>query len=159
MIISTAIPEESLFSLPLCPNWWYYPDMATVFEKIINGEIPSVKLWEDAECIAILDISPVNKGHALVISKRCYPTFTDAPLETVCHMMEIARKIDRKQREVLGASGTNIMINNSPASGQEVPHLHIHVIPRYDGDGKTPAFQKDSYRDGEAAAFGEKLHL
>ena len=133
--------------------------MATVFEKIIAGEIPSVKLWEDSECIAILDISPVNKGHALVISKKCYPTFTDAPLETLSHMMAIARRIDAKQREVLGADGTNIMINNSPASGQEVPHLHIHVIPRYSGDGKTPVFSKEAYSGDEAKVYGEKLHL
>lgn len=133
--------------------------MATVFEKIIAGEIPSVKLWEDSECVAILDINPVNKGHALVISKKCYPTFTDAPLETLSHMMDIARQIDAKQREVLKADGTNIMINNSPASGQEVPHLHIHVIPRYAGDGKTPVFNKEAYSDNEAAEYGEKLHL
>ena len=109
--------------------------------------------------IAILDISPVNKGHALVISKKCYPTFTDAPLETLSHMMAIARRIDAKQREVLGADGTNIMINNSPASGQEVPHLHIHVIPRYSGDGKTPVFSKEAYSGNEAEEYGEKLHL
>ena len=133
--------------------------MATVFEMIINGEIPSVKLYEDDQCIVILDINPVAKGHALVISRKPYPTFTDVPAETLHHMMDVARKVDQKQREVLKAEGTNIMINNSPASGQEVPHLHIHVIPRYDGDGKTPVFQKDSYKDGEAAAFGEKLHL
>ena len=133
--------------------------MATVFEMIIAGEIPSVKLWEDSECIAILDINPVNKGHALVISKKCYPTFTDAPLETLSHMMAIAGRIDAKQREVLGADGTNIMINNSPASGQEVPHLHIHVIPRFPGDGKTPAFPKEKYADGEIAKYGDLLRL
>ncbi len=133
--------------------------MATVFEMIINGEIPSVRLYEDDECIVILDINPVQKGHALVISRKCYPTFTDVPMETLSHMMEIARKVDAKQREVLHAEGTNIMINNSPASGQEVPHLHIHVIPRFAGDGKTPVLSKGRYEDGEAEKYGEKLHL
>ena len=133
--------------------------MATIFEMIINGDIPSTKLYEDDLCIAILDINPVNKGHALVISRKCYPTFTDVPMETLSHMMEIARRIDQKQREALGADGTNIMINNSPASGQEVPHLHIHVIPRYSGDGKTPVFSKEAYSGDEAKEYGEKLHL
>ncbi len=133
--------------------------MATIFEMIINGDIPSTKLYEDDLCIAILDINPVNKGHALVISKECYPTFTDAPLETLSHMMDIARRIDQKQREVLDADGTNIMINNSPASGQEVPHLHIHVIPRKEGDGKTPVMAKCRYEDGEAAKYGEMLKI
>lgn len=133
--------------------------MATIFEMIINGDIPSTKLYEDDLCIAILDINPVNKGHALVISKECYPTFTDAPLKTLSHMMDIARRIDQKQREVLDADGTNIMINNSPASGQEVPHLHIHVIPRKEGDGKTPVMAKCRYEDGEAAKYGEMLKI
>ena len=133
--------------------------MATIFEMIINGDIPSTKLYEDDLCIAILDINPVNKGHALVISKECYPTFTDAPMDTLSHMMEIARRIDQKQRDVLKADGTNIMINNSPASGQEVPHLHIHVIPRKEGDGKTPVMQKCRYEDGEAAKYGEMLKI
>lgn len=133
--------------------------MATIFEMIINGDIPSTKLYEDDLCIAILDINPVNKGHALVISKECYPTFTDAPIGTLSHMMEIARRIDQKQREVLKADGTNIMINNSPASGQEVPHLHIHVIPRKEGDGKTPVMPKGKYEGGEAAEYGELLKL
>ncbi len=133
--------------------------MATIFEMIINGDIPSTKLYEDDLCIAILDINPVNKGHALVISRKCYPTFTDVPMETLSHMMEIARRIDQKQREALGADGTNIMINNSPASGQEVPHLHIHVIPRKAGDGKTPVMAKGSYDEGEAAKYGELLKL
>ena len=133
--------------------------MATIFEMIINGDIPSTKLYEDDLCIAILDINPVNKGHALVISRKCYPTFTDVPMETLSHMMEIARKVDMKQREALHAEGTNIMINNSPASGQEVPHLHIHVIPRVSGDGRTPVLKKTSYEDGEIAAYGEKLRI
>ncbi len=133
--------------------------MATVFEMIISGDIPSTKLYEDDQCIAILDISPVAKGHALVISRQPYATFTEVPLETLSHMMDIARRIDMKQREVLKAEGTNIMINNSPASGQEVPHLHIHVIPRVSGDGRTPVLKKTSYEDGEIAAYGEKLRI
>lgn len=133
--------------------------MATVFEMIINGEIPSVKLYEDDQCIVILDINPVAKGHALVISRKPYPTFTDVPAETLHHMMDVARKVDQKQREVLKAEGTNIMINNSPASGQEVPHLHIHVIPRISGDGKTPKLDKTQYGEGEAAKYGDMLRF
>ena len=104
--------------------------MATVFEMIRDGEIPSVKIYEDDLCFVILDLSPVNKGHALVISKVAAPTFTEVEDSTLHHMVNIAKKVDAKMREKLGAEGTNIMINNGPASGQEVPHLHIHVIPR-----------------------------
>ena len=107
----------------------------TVFEMIINGDIPSTKIYEDDVCIAILDIAPRAKGHTLVISKQVYPTIADAPTETLAHMMDIVKKVDVKMREALSADGTNVIINNSPASGQEVPHLHIHVIPRKAGDG------------------------
>lgn len=133
--------------------------MSTIFEMIRDGEIPSTKLYEDDKCFVILDINPVAKGHSLVISKKPYPTFTDVDKPTLDHMMEIARKLDAKMRQSLGAEGTNIMINNSPASGQEVPHLHIHVIPRKSGDGKTPVFKKDKYEDGELAEYGEILRI
>ena len=133
--------------------------MKTVFEMIRDGEIPSVKLYEDDVCFVILDINPISKGHSLVISKEVYPCFTDAPLSTLEHMMEVASRVDAKLRSALNAEGTNILINNGPAAGQEVPHLHIHVIPRYSGDGKNFIPSKDSYKDGEMAEFGARLCL
>ena len=134
--------------------------MATIFEKIRDGEIPSVKLYSDDQCFVILDIAPISKGHALVISNEPADTFTKIGKDTLDHMMGVARMLDDKMRSELGAEGTNIMINNSPASGQEVPHLHIHVIPRFSGDGKTPHFaKKDSYADGEIKSYGEKLKI
>ena len=87
--------------------------MKTVFEMIRDGEIPSVKLYEDDVCFVILDINPISKGHSLVISKEVYPCFTDAPLSSLEHMMEVASRVDAKLRSALGAEGTNILINNS----------------------------------------------
>ena len=133
--------------------------MKTVFEMIIDGDIPSVNLYEDDVCLVILDINPIQKGHALVISKKPYPRFTESPCQELSHMMEVAKKVDLKMREALKAEGTNIMINNDPASGQEVPHLHIHVIPRYKDDGKGFILNKDKYSEGEINQFGEKLCL
>ena len=134
--------------------------MATVFEMIRDGEIPSVKIYEDDLCFVILDLAPVNKGHALVISKVPAPTFTDVQDATLHHMINIAKKVDTKMREKLGADGTNIMINNGPASGQEVPHLHIHVIPRYFDDHKTFVFpSKEKYDEGEMQKYGDLLKI
>ncbi len=134
--------------------------MATVFELIRDNQIPSVKIYEDDLCFVILDLSPVNKGHALVISKEAKPTFDSVDDKTLYHMIDVAKKVDRKMRDTLGADGTNIMINNGPASGQEVPHLHIHVIPRFDGDGKTFVFpSKEKYEEGEMEKYGELLKL
>ena len=131
----------------------------TVFERIIDGEIPSVKIHEDDLCIVILDIAPVEKGHSLVIAKKPYPTFTECPESTLSHMMEVAKQVDRKLRSELHCDGTNILINNGKASGQEVPHLHIHVIPRYEGDGQKFGFSKQQYAEGEQARLGSRLEF
>lgn len=133
--------------------------MATVFEMIIAGDIPSTKLYEDDICLAILDIAPKAKGHTLVISKKVYETVSDAPADTIAHMFEIVKRIDARMRKELGADGTNVFINNSPASGQEVPHLHIHVIPRHDGDGLSFFPPSEKYGEGEMQEYGRRLSI
>lgn len=133
--------------------------METIFTKIINGTIPSTKLHADDLCVVILDIFPVNKGHALVISREPYPTVGDCPEHILGHMMGVVQRLDHSMRTVLGAEATNIIINNGPAAGQEVPHLHIHVIPRFSEDGKHIAASKERYSDGEIEEYGKKLSL
>lgn len=133
--------------------------METLFTKICKGEIPSVKLYEDDVCFVILDINPVLKGHSLVISKKPYPSMADCPDDVLGHLMKVAKIIDAKQREALGSQGSNIIINNDPASGQEVPHIHVHVIPRFDGDGRKYFALHDKYDDGEMAQYGERLRI
>jgi len=133
--------------------------MKTIFTRIREGEIPSVKLHEDALCTVILDINPVHKGHLLVISREPYPTFSECPLPTLNHLMDIAQQADKKVRSVLGCEGTNLIINNGAASGQEVPHLHIHIIPRYTNDGQKFGFTKETYAEGEQARYGKQLEF
>ena len=131
--------------------------MSTIFEMIIDGKIPSTKLYEDDICLVILDINPVNKGHALVINKKPYPTFVECPSDELSHMMDIAKKIDKIQRQKLNCEGTNLVINNSKAANQEIPHLHIHIIPRFDKDGKNISVRHEKYIDDEITQFGELL--
>ncbi|MHC1693219.1 MAG: HIT family protein [Sphaerochaetaceae bacterium] len=133
--------------------------METIFSKIIAGSIPSTRLYEDGICIAILDIAPVIKGHALIITREPYATIAECPEAILGHLMGVAKRLDGRMREVLGAEATNIIINNGPAAGQEVPHLHIHVIPRYAKDNKRFFPPKDQYSPGEMAALGVKLHM
>lgn len=133
--------------------------METIFTKIEQGIIPSVKIYEDEICFVILDINPICKGHSLVISRKVYPNVGTCPDEILTHMILVAKKVESRQREVLSCDGSNILINNDPASGQEVPHLHIHVIPRFENDGKKILAQHDAYADGEMAAFGDKLRI
>ena len=133
--------------------------METIFTKIRQGVIPSTKIYEDDICFVILDINPVKKGHALVIASEPYPNMAACPDDVLSHMISVAKKIDARQRAVLGNDGSNIIINNDPASGQEVPHIHIHVIPRFTGDGRKHFQDHDSYADGEMAEIGARLKL
>lgn len=131
----------------------------TLFTKIRDGKIPSVKLYEDDDCFVIMDINPVVKGHCLVIAAKPYKNIGECPQEVLDHMMKTAKRMDAKLRDVLHCDGTNILINNDPASGQEVPHLHIHVIPRFFYDGRTFGFAHDRYEDGEMSKIGEMIRL
>ncbi len=133
--------------------------MDTVFTKIRDGLIPGTKLYQDDKCFVILDINPVHKGHALVISNDPVKNTGECPAETLSHMICIAKKLEEKMREVLKCDGSNILINNDPASGQEVPHLHIHVVPRYAEDKNIFCLFHEKYADNEMAEYGEKLKI
>ncbi len=109
--------------------------METIFTKIIKGEIPCAKIYEDNQIFAFLDINPINPGHTLVIPKESYENIFEIPNEVLEKMIVIAKQIATKQKEVLNADGINIGMNNGKDAGQEVFHAHIHVIPRYKDDG------------------------
>ena len=102
-----------------------------VFCKIIAGEIPCHKLYEDEDVLAFLDISQVTKGHALVISKEHYDNFLATPQEVMHKVMDVAQRIGQVEIKMFGAQGVNILTNSYPAAGQCVMHFHVHVVPRY----------------------------
>ena len=107
-----------------------------VFCRIVDGEIPCYKLYEDDEVLAFLDISQVTKGHALVISKKHFDNFLSTPQEVMHKVMDVAQRIGQVDIKLLGAKGVNILSNCYPAAGQSVMHFHVHVIPRYEeGEG------------------------
>jgi histidine triad (HIT) family protein len=133
--------------------------METIFTKIRDGEIPSVLLHRDELCFVILDIQPVHKGHLLVISNEPYPTLAECPAQVLAHMSTVVKAADAKLREVLRCDATNIIINNGKESGQEIAHLHIHVIPRYAEDGKHVHLTKESYSEGEIEELGMRLEF
>ncbi len=102
-----------------------------IFCQIVNGEIPSYKLYEDDDVLAFLDVSQVTKGHALVICKEHYENFLSTPKELVHKVMDVAQRIGQVQIQMLGAKGVNIIANCYEEAGQSVMHFHVHVIPRY----------------------------
>ncbi len=129
-----------------------------IFCKIVAGVIPSFKVYEDEKALAFLDINPVNPGHTLVIPKEHYRNIHDTPDELLGDLISIAKKVATKQKEVLGAEGINISMNNESASGQLVFHTHIHIMPRYSSDGFKP-WHGTPYKEGEIEKMKEKLKL
>ena len=111
-------------------------DDNNIFAKILRGEIPSHRLYEDARCIAILDIFPVNLGHLLVIPKAPAQLVSELDPDLAAHLMAVGARLSKALRQAAPrCEGVNFWISDGPAAGQEVPHVHLHVIPRFAGDG------------------------
>lgn len=128
----------------------------TVFMKIIDREIPADIVYEDGETLAFLDISPNAPGHTLVIPKKPFVNIFDIDDETLCAVMRTVRKIAPAVRDAVGAKGVHINSNHGEAAGQEVPHLHFHIIPRHDRL-EFQFWPHGSYAEGEAASIAEKI--
>ena len=120
-----------------------------IFEKIIAKEIPATIVYEDEDTLAFMDIGPIIKGHTLVIPKTCYDPVTETPDEVLTKLILVSKRIAAAQMKSLGADGINIIQNNGAAAGQEVPHVHIHVIPRFENDGHHWNWNAKSYESAE----------
>lgn len=119
----------------------------TLFEKIVHRDIPAVIVYEDDEVLAFMDIGPIIKGHVLVIPKVCYDPVTAVPDELLARLIAVSKRIAAAQLSGLGADGVNILQNNGRAAGQEVPHVHFHVIPRFENDGHHWNWNAKAYDD------------
>lgn len=107
-----------------------------IFCKIANGEIPSKTLYEDDDFRVILDLGPATKGHALVLPKEHAGNIFEISEETVSKAMVVAKRMAVNMAGKLHCDGMNLVQNNGEAAGQTVSHFHIHIIPRYHGDGQ-----------------------
>lgn len=111
-------------------------DRNNVFARIIRGELPSTTLYEDALVKVILDIFPVNPGHLLVIPKAEAVLVEQLTEEHAAAMFRVAQRMNRALRQSgIPCEGVNLWLSDGKAAGQEVPHVHLHVIPRSPGDG------------------------
>ncbi len=128
-----------------------------IFCKIVKGDIPCSKIFEDDYVLSFLDIAPANKGHALIVTKNHYETLLDIPDEDLNDIMLKAKKIARAMSSALGVDGFNILMNNKKVAGQLVPHAHVHIIPRFKGDGINLNWRPSKYKDKEIDGFTEKI--
>ena len=127
-----------------------------IFCKIVAGEIPATKVYEDEHTFAFLDIAPINPGHTLVIPKKHTENIFVAPEETLLQMMSTVKKMAHAIQEGLGTTDMNLGMNNGAQSGQTVFHAHIHMMPRKTADGYK-LWHGGKYEPGQEIDTAEKI--
>lgn len=106
-----------------------------IFCKIVAGQVPCFKLYEDDTTISFMDINPVNPGHALAVAKGHWPTVDLIPGDVLANVARLAQRVAKAVFKELKPAGVNLMQANGEGAGQSVPHLHIHIMPRRANDG------------------------
>ena len=129
----------------------------TIFSKIINREIPADIVYEDDDVLAFLDISPVQKGHTLVIPKKWSRNVLDIDSESWGHVMEAVRKIAPAIKGSMQADGLNIVMNNEPAGNQAVFHSHVHIFPSFKDKKAMDWPEGTAYAVGESEIVAGKI--
>ena len=127
-----------------------------IFCKIVAGEIPSHKVYEDDHVFAFLDIKPLNPGHTLVVPKHHMENLLETSLEEARVLMDALKAIAPAVLRAVGASACNISTNNGRAAGQVVFHTHFHIIPRHEDDGYAP-WHRNAEEASDPAQVAEKI--
>ncbi len=130
-------------------------DPENIFAKILRGEIPCEKIFEDDETLAFMDIMPRSKGHCLVIPKTRCRNMLDATPKQLSACITTVQRVAQAAKTAMGAQGITIQQFNEAAGGQEVLHLHYHIHPRHEGVPMGPAGQMGDF--GEIKAHAEKI--
>ena len=131
--------------------------MSCVFCAIVADEAPAVRIYEDDDYLAVLDIRPFTRGHTLVVPKRHTVDLTDTPPQTLADMVTIGQRIAKAARATDLADATNIAINDGRPAFQSVLHIHLHVLPRRNGDKLSVAKGLLLRRDPDREATGQIL--
>ena len=127
-----------------------------VFCKIINGKIPCTKIYENDKVLAFLDVSPISKGHTLVIPKKHFESLKDIPEDILCDLTKTAKKLAPLIIKAVNAHAFNLGLNNGKEAGQLVMHVHFHIIPRFENDGHKHWSEK-SYKESEMQKVAGKI--
>jgi histidine triad (HIT) family protein len=129
-----------------------------IFCQIAQKKIPSSIVYEDENFIAFLDIRPANKGHTLVIPKNHVPDLKDLKEEVAKELFSTVQRVAHGVQKALNADAFNIIQNNGAAAGQLVPHVHIHIIPRFEKDGLSlGVFRQGKYEGNEIASIANSI--
>lgn len=132
-------------------------DENCIFCKILNGDIPSTKVYEDEDFVIILDIGPATFGHVLILPKEHYANLFEMPEELLAKAMKLAKSFGDKLVKELHADGMNVVQNNGLAAGQTVFHFHMHLIPRYEKDSVGELWTRGSLTEEDREEIIQKL--
>lgn len=126
--------------------------MDCIFCKIVKGELPSAKIYEDDNILAFLDIAPINPGHVLIIPKTHYPMMYDTPDELLCEIYKKAKELMVIIKKALKADFVAVSV-----TGTDISHFHVHLIPRYFNDDMANFWPTKKYEEGEMQIIAEKI--
>ena len=128
-----------------------------IFCKVLRGEIPSERIYEDDHTVAVMDINPWTRGHAVVIPRKHAADLFEIEDDELRHVAVAAKRVAAKMRDTLDCDGVNLLQSNGRAAWQTIFHLHVHVIPRYDDDPlELPTHPKPAEPE-ELAAVAEEI--
>ncbi len=128
-----------------------------IFCKIVDGKIPSAKIYEDGKVISFLDIMPANKGHCLVVPKKHAQNLIDMGEDDLVAIIKAAKKVAKALSLSFGNASFNVVMNNGKEAGQLVNHAHIHIIPRFQKDRLRIAWSHLKYEGNEIKDYAEKI--
>jgi histidine triad (HIT) family protein len=128
-----------------------------VFCKMIAGQIPCVKIFEDDTVLAFLDIGPISDGHTLIIPKQHFEKLHDCPDELLSRVCSYLGRIAGAVAKAVNSDGYNLLCNNGRAAGQLVNHVHFHIIPRNTGDGVFNRWPSFKYEDGKIEDIADRI--
>lgn len=123
--------------------------MPSIFTRIIAGEIPGAFVFQDELWVALLDIRPVNPGHCLLVPRHESMHLEGLPAATLATLGDRLARLTLAVKAATGATAVNLVVNDGRDAGQEVPHVHVHVIPRHPADGKRLTLPASAYASGE----------
>ncbi|SFR33835.1 HIT family protein [Halogeometricum limi] len=110
----------------------------TIFERIVSGDIPARVVYETDTVLAFLDANPLAPGHTLVVPKEAHRRLRDLPDDVAADVWAAVDELAPRVEDAVDADGLTVGVNDGEAAGQEVPHVHVHLVPRFEGDGGGP---------------------
>jgi histidine triad (HIT) family protein len=130
-----------------------------LFCRIVAGEIPSFKVYEDEAILAALDIRPANAGHVVIFSKKHYPSLLDIPAEELSKIFLVAKQICVKISQAIKPGGINLLVSVGEAAGQKVPHFCMHLVPRNVRDKVTIGWEPVSLKEEDFERIKQMLKI